>query len=207
MNDLDCAPNHHAHHAPFSGVTGLVAAFSMTVGRGGDAQLAAELSGVGPADVVVDIGCGPGVAARLAASRGATVTGIDPAAVMLRVARFTTRDASRIRYISGAAEALPVDDAFATIVWSLSTVHHWADIDAGLAEVRRVLRPGGTFVVIEHRSKPGASGLASHGWTDAQAEAFADRCRDAGFVDVRVATDDTHAKRPAVSVTARQSAP
>jgi ubiquinone/menaquinone biosynthesis C-methylase UbiE len=204
MNNLDCAPNHHAHHAPFAGVSGLIAAFSMTVGRDGDARLAAELSGVSSGDTVVDIGCGPGVAARLAASRGATVTGIDPAAVMLRVARFTTRDASRIRYVRGTAESLPVDDASATIVWSLSTVHHWADIEAGLAETRRVLQPGGSFVAIEHRSQPGASGLASHGWTGEQAEAFAEQCRRAGFVDVRVDTDDTHAKRPAVSVTARQ---
>src|SRR6185295_9426565 len=142
MNTLDRAPNHHADHAPFAGVSGLIAAFGMTVGRDGDARLAAELSGVGPGDTVVDIGCGPGVAARLAASRGATVTGIDPAAVMLRVARFTTRDQSRIRYETGTAEALPVDDASATIVWSLSTVHHWPDIEAGLAETRRVLQPG-----------------------------------------------------------------
>ena len=57
-------PNHHHDHPAFSGLTGLLAAASMTVGREGDARLAAELAHLAPDDVVVDIGCGPGVAAR-----------------------------------------------------------------------------------------------------------------------------------------------
>jgi SAM-dependent methyltransferase len=65
-------------------------------------------------------------------------------------------------------------------------VHHWHDLEAGLAEVRRVLAPGGRFVALERRTEVGADGLASHGWTDAQAAAFAEACRAAGFVDVRL---------------------
>ena len=74
------------------------------------------------------------------------------------------------------------------MVWSVATVHHWADVTAGLAEVARVLAPGGRFVVIERRVQPGATGLASHGWTDEQAASFAAYCRSAGFDDVRVET-------------------
>jgi ubiquinone/menaquinone biosynthesis C-methylase UbiE len=48
-------------------------------------------------------------------------------------------------------------------------VHHWHDLDAGLAEVRRVLRPSGRFLAIERQVEPGATGLASHGWTAEQA--------------------------------------
>src|SRR4051812_41068912 len=87
MTDTTSIPNHHAHYAGFSGAAGLVAALSMSVGRDRDARLAARLSGLGPGDVVIDIGCGPGVAARHAASLGAKVIGVDPASVMLRVAR------------------------------------------------------------------------------------------------------------------------
>jgi ubiquinone/menaquinone biosynthesis C-methylase UbiE len=201
MIDKTSVPNHHAAFPGFSGVSGLVAALSMVVGRDGDAHLVARSSGVGPGDVVLDIGSGPGVAARHAARLGASVTGVDPAPVMLRVARLLTRRSDAVRYIEGVAEAIPAADDSASIVWSIATVHHWADVDAGLRETRRVLRPGGRLVAIERRTQPGAHGHANHGWTDARAEAFADRCRDHGFLDVRV-EQNTSGRRSTLSVIA-----
>jgi ubiquinone/menaquinone biosynthesis C-methylase UbiE len=202
METTTTTPNHHAHFPGFAGVTGVLAALTMIVGRQDDARLAAELTGLGPDDVLVDVGCGPGSAVRAAARLGATVTGVDPAPVMLRTARFLTRDASRIRYVEGVAAALPLPAASATVVWSIASVHHWADLDGGLADVKRVLRPGGRFLAIERRIRPGARGLASHGWTDAQAEAFATRCTEFGFVDARV-REHVVRRKAAVSVLAR----
>ena len=201
MIERASVPNHHADYPGFSGPSGLLAALSMVGGRAGDARLVARLSGLAPGDLVVDIGCGPGVAARHAARLGANVTGIDPAPIMLRVARLLTRSSVAVCYVAGAAEALPVPDDSASIVWSIATVHHWADIDAGLREVRRVLRGGGRLVAIERRTRPGARGHAGHGWTDSQAEAFADHCREHGFVDVRV-EHDASGRRSTVSVIA-----
>jgi ubiquinone/menaquinone biosynthesis C-methylase UbiE len=199
----DLTPNHHASYPGFGGFGGLVAAVGFLVGRDDDADLAVRLTGLGPGDDVVDIGCGPGVAARRAAAAGAaSVVGLDPAPVMLRVARLAgRRGRGRPRYEVGAAESLPLADGSASVVWSLSTVHHWPDLDAGIAEVRRVLRPGGRFLAVEHQSPPGATGIAGHGWTTGQAERFADRLTEAGFVDARVAA---HAagRRPPVSVLA-----
>lgn len=56
---------------------------------GGDraAQLAIDLSELDAGERLVDIGCGPGIAVRHARARGAEVIGVDPAPVMLRVAR------------------------------------------------------------------------------------------------------------------------
>jgi ubiquinone/menaquinone biosynthesis C-methylase UbiE len=176
-----------------------MAALSMVVGRDRDARLAVELSGAGSGDVVVDIGCGPGVAARYAARLGARVTGVDPAPVMLRVARLLTRRSGNVRYVEGTAEALPVPDDSASVVWSIATVHHWTDLDAGLREASRVLRSGGRLVAIERQTLPGARGHASHGWTDAQAHAFADRCREHGLTDVQVERN-TSGRRSTVSV-------
>src|SRR5262244_1508251 len=110
----DAAPNHHAHHRAFTGVFGVVGALSMIRGREPDARLAAELVELQPTDAVVDIGCGPGAAVRYAASRGATATGVDPAAVMLRTARLFTHT-NRVKYVEGAAESLPLPDASATV--------------------------------------------------------------------------------------------
>ena len=180
--------NHHADHPGFSGIGGLLAGLSMLVGRGAVARLAADLAAVTGDDRVVDVGCGPGAAAREAARRGAGVTGVDPAPVMLKLARRLTHPRSSIAWQEGAAEALPLPDGAATVMWSISTVHHWPDLHAGLAEAHRVLRSGGLLLAIERRSRPGAKGLASHGWTEDQAAAFADLCRAAGFTDVRVET-------------------
>jgi SAM-dependent methyltransferase len=201
VTEQTSVPNHHADYPVFAGLAGLVAALSMIVGRGSDAVLAARLSGIGSGDVVVDIGCGPGVAARYAARLGASVTGVDPAPVMLRVARLFTRRSENVRYVEGAAEALPVADGSATVVWSIATVHHWADLDAGLREACRVLCRGGRLVAIERRTVAGAHGHASHGWTDTQAETFAARCREHGLVNVRVERN-TSGRRSTVSVTA-----
>jgi ubiquinone/menaquinone biosynthesis C-methylase UbiE len=158
----------------------------MAFGRKSDAQLAVRLSGMESDDRVVDIGCGPGVAVRYAARQGATVTGVDPAPVMLRVARLLTRRRTKVRYLAGAAEAIPLPDGSASVVWSIATVHHWSDVDAGLREVRRVLLPGGRLVAMERRAQRGARGHASHGWTEEQAAAFADRCREHGFTDIHL---------------------
>ncbi|MGD0312909.1 MAG: class I SAM-dependent methyltransferase [Acidimicrobiales bacterium] len=195
-------PNHHANHPGFSGFAGLLAALSMAFGRKSDARLVVRLSDLGSGDMVVDIGCGPGVAVRYAERQGATVTGIDPAPIMLRVARLQTRRRARVRYIEGVAEALPLQDRSASIVWSIATVHHWGDIDSGLRDVHRVLLPGGRFVAIERQTKPGASGHASHGWSEDQASAFMDRCREHGFVDVHVERS-SKGRRSTISVIGR----
>jgi ubiquinone/menaquinone biosynthesis C-methylase UbiE len=207
--DATLPPNHHADHPGFAGIGGAFAAICFTIGRGAAADLAIELTGTSPGDDVVDIGCGPGVAVRRAAARGASsVVGVDPAAVMLRVARALTRTSRRaaptVGYQDGAAETLPLPDGSASVAWSLATVHHWHDVDAGLAEVRRVLRPSGRFLAIERQVEPGATGLASHGWTDEQAHLFGQRCLTAGFSDI---STDRHqpGRRRLISVLAHST--
>lgn len=182
---MTIAPNHHAGQGHFSGVGGLLAGLTMTVGRGSSSRLAAQLTSAGPDDHVVDVGCGPGAAVRYAARLGARVTGVDPAAVMLRLARRLTRSNGHVAYVEGAAEALPLADGTATVLWSIASVHHWTDVAVGLREARRVLGPGGRFVAMERRARPGATGFASHGWTDDQADAFAAACGAEGFAGVR----------------------
>src|SRR4051794_41945965 len=86
------APNHHAHQAGFACLTGVLGAFSMTIGRAAEAAVALDIARVQATDRVVDVGCGPGTAVRRAARVGARVTGGDPAGVMLRVARLSGGD-------------------------------------------------------------------------------------------------------------------
>lgn len=202
-DDVLPVPNHHADHGGFSGVSGFAAAVGFLFGRDEAADLAIELADLRPDERLVDIGCGPGVAVRRAVALGATATGVDPAPVMLRVARLRWRTTRAVSWRVGTAESLPVDDEWADVVWSLATVHHWVDVDASLDETRRVLAPGGRLVAIERRIEDtDADGVASHGWTVEQSESFAEHCRRHGFVDV---TTGTHVgERDLLHVTARR---
>lgn len=178
--------NHHADHPGFSGLKGALFAWLFLLMGRDTARLAADLAAVDASDVVVDIGCGAGNAARAAARRGARVTGVDPSPTMLAVARRATRGLPALTWAQGGAESLPVRTGSATVVWALATVHHWPDVDAALPEIVRVLAPGGRLLVLERRVQPDATGFASHGWTAQQAESFAALCRSAGMADVDV---------------------
>jgi SAM-dependent methyltransferase len=100
---------------------------------------------------VLDVGCGTGTFACLLAGRGLDVTGADPAAAMLAVAR-AKPDARRVRWVHGVAPDLPplhVD--LVTMTGNVAQVFlddaAWADT---LAACRRSLRPGG-WMVFESR--------------------------------------------------------
>lgn len=101
---------------------------------------AEELAG---ADLVLDVGCGDGQVSRLASGLGAsTVVGIDPTWNQVRVA--AKRGGGPAFARAGAAELPFPDGAFDAVVACL-VFEHIRDVDAAIAEVGRVLRPGGRF--------------------------------------------------------------
>jgi len=104
----------------------IMTAVSMTIGRGPLARAAADAARLTQADRIIDIGCGPGTAVRLAARRADAATGIDPSPVTLRVARQISRfrRARHVSWAEGKAEKLPVPDGQATVAWAISSVHH-----------------------------------------------------------------------------------
>ncbi len=97
---------------------------------------------------ILDLGCGPGVAGRalLKRYRGAQVTGVDFAPAMLREARQRRRWFSAQRFVCADAQALPLAPDSVDLVFSNLTVQWCNDPAALLAEVWRVLRPGGLFM-------------------------------------------------------------
>jgi SAM-dependent methyltransferase len=100
---------------------------------------------------VLDLGCGGGHATFAAAPHAAEVTAFDLSAEMLSVvaAEATRRDLRNVVTRQGAVEALPFSDASFDVVLSRFSAHHWTDVAAGLAEARRVLKPGGKAVFID----------------------------------------------------------
>ena len=159
---------------------------SMLFCRGGMARTIADLAGLSANDVVVDVGCGPGAAARRARREGAArVIGVDPSPEMLGFARRLTSlgRIDGVEFQQGSAESLPVASASATVVWAVQSVHHWVDPGRGLEETRRVLEPRGRLLLMERAVVPGARGLAAHGLTDDRADELVRLIAHTGFAD------------------------
>lgn len=100
---------------------------------------------------VLDLGCGAGHASFAAAAVAGEVVAYDLSSEMLDVVAGAARDRglANVRTQQGAAETLPFADASFDAVVSRMSAHHWRDVPAALREMRRVLKPGGTVVMID----------------------------------------------------------
>jgi ubiquinone/menaquinone biosynthesis C-methylase UbiE len=155
-----------------------------------------ELAALRPGDRVLEVGCGTGevaLRARLRVGPTGQVSGVDPSADMIAVARRKAGENGReIDYRVGAIEALPFQDASFDVVLSSLMMHHLPDDlkRAGLAEVRRVLAPGGRLLIVDF-SRPRrwlsrlAMRLVLHGHLGRDFEHLPAIVAGAGFTNVR----------------------
>ena len=96
-------------------------------------------------DLVVDLGAGTGVFARLWPSwTDARVVAVEPSVSMIHAGRV---EDPRVAFVGAVAEALPLRAHSVDVVWMSTSLHHFGDVRASLAEVRRVARPGGRVLV------------------------------------------------------------
>jgi ubiquinone/menaquinone biosynthesis C-methylase UbiE len=108
---------------------------------------------IGPADRILDLGCGTGIVARLLRERlggGAGITGVDASSEMVAMARTV---APELDWREGNAMKLPFADATFELVVSQQMLQFVPDRAAALREVRRVLVPGGRFVAATWRAR------------------------------------------------------
>jgi ubiquinone/menaquinone biosynthesis C-methylase UbiE len=112
------------------------------------AHAAVELADVRQGAHVVDVGCGSGNAALLAARPGVLVTGVDPAPRLLDVARGrATAQGLDIDFVAGDAAAIPLPDGSADVVMSVFGVIFAPDPAAAAAEMARITAPTGQIVL------------------------------------------------------------
>jgi ubiquinone/menaquinone biosynthesis C-methylase UbiE len=114
-----------------------------------------------PGDSVLDVGCGTGEVTLLAKTRAKAdkVYGIDPAPEMITVARRkATRKKLDIDFRVGVIESLPFPDSSIDVVTSSLMMHHLPeDLKVrGLAEIYRVLKPGGRLLIADFMRPTGS---------------------------------------------------
>ena len=114
-----------------------------------------------PGDSVLDVGCGTGEVTLLAKTRAANgkVYGIDPAPEMILVARSkAARQKQDIDFRVGVIESLPFADSSVDVVTSSLMMHHLPeDLKVrGLAEIYRVLKPGGRLLIADFMRPTGS---------------------------------------------------
>lgn len=119
--------------------------------EGADLQRLTRLTHNGTDLNALDLGCGAGHTAFAMAKAGATVTAYD---LSLKMLALVENEAARqglmnITTHQGVAEKLPFADASFDLVATRFSAHHWNDVVAAMREVRRVLKPTGTLVVID----------------------------------------------------------
>ena len=123
-----------------------------------------EMAAPKPVDRVLDVATGTGNTALALAPLVLRVIGLDVASAMLDQAR-ARAEAEKIEnaeFVSGSAEEIPFTDAEFSLVVSRHAPHHFHRLHKFLSEVRRVLKPGGRFVVADQIS-PSAE---IEGWVD-----------------------------------------
>ena len=102
---------------------------------------------------LLEVGCGIGVDSIQLAKCGFDVTAVDLTESALQVTKqFAARRDVNINFQLGNAEGLDFPDASFDAVYSFGVLHHTPDVEQAVAEVRRVLRPGGSaYVMLYHR--------------------------------------------------------
>ncbi|MEP0547275.1 MAG: class I SAM-dependent methyltransferase [Rhodothermales bacterium] len=198
-------------------------AWLLSHGEGFDRDLYGERKRAllgGLSGTVVEIGPGAGVNLPYYAA-GVRWIGVEPNVHFHeRLRRAAERHGIEADVLGGVAEHLPVPDASADAVVSTLVLCSVTDLDAALAEVRRVLKPGGRFVFVEHVAAPEGSLLrrvqriVKPAWG-----VIADGCRPdretghvierAGFADVQIERFDAAMPlpvvRPHIAGTARRA--
>lgn len=173
-------------------------------------------------DRILDAGCGPGFyVAELLDQVGddGFVTGVDISADMLAVASRRSEGRANVAFREGRVTALPLEDESVDRAICVQVLEYVAELEVALAELYRVVRPGGRVVIWDvdwatlswHSDDPGRMGRVLRAWDDHLAHTALPRVlgpqmREAGFEDVRAeghafATADHTVEAYGVSVT------
>jgi SAM-dependent methyltransferase len=130
------------HRAAATGFSRAAAEYER--GRPGYPAAALEPLALSPDLVVLDLAAGTGKLTRMLVESGATVIAVEP------VAEMRAELPASVEVLDGTAERIPLADGSVDLV-TVAQAFHWFDGDAALAEIHRVLRPGGRLALVWNR--------------------------------------------------------
>jgi ubiquinone/menaquinone biosynthesis C-methylase UbiE len=140
---------------------------------------------------VLDLGCGSGWLSRQVAALApeGSVLGADVSDEMVRRAERASRAISNVSFCVGSAEKIPAEDGSFSRVISVESAYYWPDPAQGLAEIFRVLAPGGSawILINYYRDNPHCHQWGAQYTIPAHllwAEEWAELFRRAGFIDI-----------------------
>jgi arsenite methyltransferase len=136
---------------------------------------------------VLEVGFGGGVGLAELSRRVAFVAGVAPSGPVVRAAckRFREEIAiGRMQIREAAVDAIPFEEGSFDRALSVNTIYFWPDPEAGLREIRRLLKPDGRLVLAtETRRVP--SRITKHGFTPYSEEEQRGLLQSSGFSDIR----------------------
>jgi len=104
---------------------------------------------------ILEIGIGSGVNLRYYGDRAEHVIGLDPSAKLLAMADAADRRTSlSVELVKGSAEMIPMEDKTIDTVLTTWTLCSISDVNRALSEMRRVLKPNGRLLFVEHGLSP-----------------------------------------------------
>lgn len=101
-------------------------------------------------DIILDIGCGGGININRMAKQAKKVYGVDYSIESVKVSREVNRQEifdGKVEVMKGDAQSLPFEDGTFDIVTAFETVYFWPNIEKCFGEVKRILKPGGIFLI------------------------------------------------------------
>ncbi|WP_407393113.1 class I SAM-dependent methyltransferase [Methanobrevibacter sp.] len=101
-------------------------------------------------DVILDVGCGGGMNINRMAKKAKKVYGVDYSEESVKLSREVNQDfinKGKVEVLEGNVKMLPFEDNTFDIVTAFETVYFWPDIEKCFGEVKRVLKPGGKFLI------------------------------------------------------------
>jgi ubiquinone/menaquinone biosynthesis C-methylase UbiE len=172
-----------------SGWLGEIVARVMAFETGPANRMAVERLAVKPGEAVLEIGCGHGrTLARIAAAPGTFLAGIDPSELMVRLARKRMRrwiDAGRADVSLASSAKIPHVDARFDAALAVHVVYFWREPLAELAEIRRVLRPGGRLLLVYRpRDEQTLASLPASVYTVRSVNEVGGLLAEAGFAEI-----------------------
>ena len=136
---------------------------------------------------VGDLGCGTGQVSAALAPFVSRVVAVDTSAAMLQAAKKRLHSVGNVELRRGELESLPIDNARLDAATLMLVLHHVAEPARALAEVARVLKPGGRVLLVDMlpHDREGYRQQMGHVWLGFSEEHVRRVLTDAGFGDIR----------------------